>query len=104
MRRKIAAVDGGDVARIQRAQILRVIPVVEMTAKALEAIHGRERRLQPFDGVAVPAQPKSRALTADSRYRPRLVGEVRWASTGRGSSWKLSGGSIWSSAVTKVSK
>src|SRR5579862_4931801 len=33
-----------------------------------------------------------------------LVGDVRWATTGRGSSWKLSGGSIRSSAVTKVSK
>ena len=27
-----------------------------------------------------------------------LVGEVRWATTGSGSSWKLSGGSAWSSA------
>src|SRR4029077_19092418 len=33
-----------------------------------------------------------------------LVGEVRWATTGRGSSWKLSGGSQLSSAVTNVSK
>ena len=28
-----------------------------------------------------------------------LVGEVRWATTGSGSSWKLSGGSPWSSGV-----
>ncbi len=33
-----------------------------------------------------------------------MVGEVRWASTGAGSSWKLSGGSMWSTGVTKVSK
>ncbi len=33
-----------------------------------------------------------------------LVGEVRWATTPRGSSWKLSGGSQLSVAVTKVSK
>ena len=33
-----------------------------------------------------------------------LVGEVRCATTGLGSSWKLSGGSMWSAAVTKVSK
>ena len=33
-----------------------------------------------------------------------LVGEVRCATTGFGSSWKLSGGSIRSSGVTKVSK
>ena len=33
-----------------------------------------------------------------------LVGEVREASTGKGSSWKLSGGSQCSCAVTNVSK
>src|SRR5256886_7910673 len=33
-----------------------------------------------------------------------LVGEVRAATEGAGSSWKLSGGSQFSSAVTKVSK
>src|SRR5579862_8773719 len=33
-----------------------------------------------------------------------LVGEVRWAITPTGCSWKLSGGSQWSSAPTKVSK
>ena len=52
----------------------------------------------------VPSQAKSRAAAAERRYRPRLVGEVRWASAGAGSSWKLSGGSMWSAAVTKVSK
>ena len=33
-----------------------------------------------------------------------LVGDVRWATTGAGSSWKLSGGSSCSCAVTNVSK
>jgi hypothetical protein len=33
-----------------------------------------------------------------------LVGDVRWATTGFGASWKLSGGSMWSSGVTNVSK
>ena len=33
-----------------------------------------------------------------------LVGEVRCATTGLGSSWKLSGGSPWSSGATNVSK
>ena len=32
------------------------------------------------------------------------MGEVRCARTGLRSSWKLSGGSMWSAAVTKVSK
>src|SRR5690349_10662617 len=33
-----------------------------------------------------------------------LVGDVRCATTGLGSSWKLSGGSMLSAGVTKVSK
>src|SRR3954462_9834132 len=52
----------------------------------------------------VPIQPRSRAVTADSRYIPMLVGDVRWATTGAGSSWKLSGGSQLSAAPTNVSK
>ncbi len=53
---------------------------------------------------SVPSHAKSRAAAVERRYRPILVGEVRWASAGTGSSWKLSGGSMWSAAVTKVSK
>ena len=34
---QVAAVDGGDVVRIERAQIPRVVPVVEMAAEAREA-------------------------------------------------------------------
>ena len=34
---------------------------------------------------------------------PMLVGDVRWAMTPPGSSWKLSGGSQWSSGPTKLS-
>src|ERR1700679_527974 len=49
--REIAAVDGGYVARVQRPQIARVIPIVKMTAKLLEPGHGRERRLHPFGEV-----------------------------------------------------
>ena len=33
-----------------------------------------------------------------------FVGDVRCATTGAGSSWKLSGGRPWSSGATKVSK
>jgi hypothetical protein len=40
----------------------------------------------------------------DRRYSPRFVGEVRCATTGFGSSWKLSGGRAWCSAPTNVSK
>ena len=54
MRRKIAAVHGRDVARIQRAQIPCVVPVVEMTAIPLQAAHRRERRLQTLNGLDRP--------------------------------------------------
>ena len=53
---------------------------------------------------SVPIQPKSRAVTVASMYIPMFVGDVRCATTGVGSSWKLSGGSPWSSGRTKVSK
>src|SRR6185369_13598927 len=53
---------------------------------------------------SVPIQPKSRAAAVDRSKSPILVGDVRWAMTGLGSSWKLSGGSMLSDAVTKVSK
>src|SRR5512136_2258014 len=33
-----------------------------------------------------------------------LVGDVRWAATDSGASWKLSGGSMLSAGVTKASK
>ena len=46
---QIAAVDGRDIARIQRAQVAGVIPVQEMAAKALQLLQGVQRRLQPLD-------------------------------------------------------
>src|SRR5205814_5839590 len=58
MRRQIAAVHGRDVARVEGTKIPRVVPVVEMTAKALQAAHRRERRFQSLDGLqrAGPAE------------------------------------------------
>ncbi len=41
MRGQIAAVDGGDVLRIERSQVPCAVPIVEMTAKAGEIAHGR---------------------------------------------------------------
>ena len=102
---QVAAVDRGDILRIERAQIARVVPVVEMPAEPVEAAHGGQRRLQPLDRLGGSRSTRNRGrLAVDRRYRPRLVGEVRCASAGTGSSWKLSGGSMWSAAVTKVSK
>ena len=48
--------------------------------------------------------PKSWAASVDSSSSPLLVGEVRWATTPRGSSWKLSGGSQLSSGPMNSSK
>ena len=45
---QVAAVDRGDIGRIERAQIARVVPIVEMAAEAREVAHGGERRLQPL--------------------------------------------------------
>ena len=51
---QVAAVHGRDVARLQRAQVGRVVPVVEMAAEALQPRHRGERRLQPLDRVGQP--------------------------------------------------
>ena len=48
--------------------------------------------------------PRSAALTVDSSCSPTFVGEVRRATTGSGSSWKLSGASQCVSSVTNFSK
>ncbi len=58
MTREIAAVHRGDVLRVERPQVLRVVPVVEVAAEALEAAHRLERRLETLDGVerAEPAE------------------------------------------------
>jgi hypothetical protein len=49
-------------------------------------------------------KPRSRALTVASSWRPMLVGDVRIATTGRGTSWKLSGASQLLCSMTKRSK
>ena len=86
MARKIAAVDRGDIFRLQRTQIARVVPIVEMAAEALQLAIESSVASSRSTVSSVPIQPKSRAATTDSRYSPRLVGEVRWATTGWGSS------------------
>ena len=52
----------------------------------------------------VPIHPRSRAASAESRYRPMFVDDVRCAMTGAGSSWKLSGGRPLSSGPMTASK
>src|SRR5580658_965891 len=48
---KVAAIHRRDVARIQRAQVLCVVPVVKMTSILLQATQRREGRLQPLNGL-----------------------------------------------------
>jgi hypothetical protein len=100
---EVAAVHRRDVAGRQRRQRGRVVPVVEVAAVALHRLEGPQRGLERGRAARTsPIQPMSCAATADSRYRPMLVGDVRWATTGCGSSWKLSGGRWCSAAVTQV--
>ena len=48
---QISAIDGGDISGIERPQIPRVVPVVEMAAEAREPVHGGQGRLQPLDRI-----------------------------------------------------
>ena len=54
MSREIAAIDRRDVFRIQRAQIKRAVPVVEMPPEALKPVHRLERCLQALQGLVHP--------------------------------------------------
>ena len=102
---QVPAIDRGDIGRIERAQIARVVPIVEMPAKPREAwpwwpaSSPGVRSLRRFPAMRNRGRPPPTEDTARD-----WSGEVRWASAGTGSSWKLSGGSMWSAAVTKVSK
>ena len=64
---QIAAVDGRYVSGIERPQSPRVVPVVEMTAKPGEPVHGGEVASSRSIASIVPVHPKSRALTTDRR-------------------------------------
>ena len=46
---EVAAVNRGKIFRSERAQVTRVIPVVEMTMETFETVHRAERRFEPFD-------------------------------------------------------
>ena len=90
--REVAAVDGRHVARRERRQALRVVPVEQVALEALQALHGRERSVDPLRESLGREKPRSCAASVASSPMPMLVGEVRCASCGSGTSWKLSGG------------
>src|SRR5438477_2486278 len=60
---QITAIHRGDVSRIQRTKISRVIPIVEMAAEALEAAHRGERCFQALDSIG--RSPPSKVAGAD---------------------------------------
>ncbi len=73
---QIAAVDGGHVSRVERAQIARVVPIVEVSAEALQAAHRRKRRLEPFDRLVGP-DPAEVASADDGKEIEAEIGRRR---------------------------
>ena len=73
---QIAAVDGGYVSRVERAQIARVVPIVEMSAEALQPAHRRERRLEPIDRP-VGSDPAEIARADDGKEIEAEIGRRR---------------------------
>src|SRR5207253_5363417 len=49
--REVPAVDRRDVARLERSEGARVVPVVEVTAIFLQSLDRSERRLEPLQQV-----------------------------------------------------
>ncbi len=64
---EIAAIDGGDVARVERLQCRRVVPVEEMAAIARQPQQAGDSRIQPLDGFvgADPAEIARRDNAAE---------------------------------------
>ena len=52
---EITAIDRGDVARVERPQIPRVIPIIEMPAEALQFSHGRKGCFQSCHRIDCPS-------------------------------------------------
>ena len=86
--REVAAVDGRDVLRIERPEVGRVVPVVEVAAEPVHPAHRAERRVEPLDHV-VEADPAEVA----GATRPRAGRGRYWSATSggrsrpRGGSW-----------------
>ena len=84
---EVPAVDRRDVLRVQRTKI-------ESCRTSCRSVRGSARAYSSFRGLppaaprsrVIPSQPKSWAAVTERRYRPRLVGDVRCATTGVGSS------------------
>src|SRR5712691_6267977 len=46
---EVSTIDRGHVLRVERAEVTRVIPVIEMTTETLKAVHRAERGFEPLD-------------------------------------------------------
>ena len=64
---EIAAIHRRDVFRLQRAQLVRLIPIVEMATEPLQSFHGCERRLEALQRVE-RSQP-AEITRGDHRYK-----------------------------------
>src|SRR5206468_9861233 len=73
MPREIAAFDRRDVLRLESVAVLRVVPVVEVAAAALEGVQRLERGLETLDDVegADPAE------IASGHRRQQIQSDVR---------------------------
>ena len=75
---KIAAIHRGNIPRVQRTQVGRIVPVVIMASVSLQLFHRPECRLEPLQCFQY-----SQAIRSHVRRRPRaekvlkLVGDVR---------------------------
>ena len=102
---QVAAVDRRDVRRRQRLERLRCRTSCRSAPVLLQPVERVERLLQPVDQRAA-----GRCSRGRGRRGSRAAAGPCWSarSGGRsrpsGTSWKLSGGSQWSSSPTNVSK
>src|SRR5207248_364206 len=71
---EIPAVYGGDILRVQRTKVPRVVPVVEVAAEAFEFLHRGKSRIQSFGGVE-RAQP---AEIVRGNDRQKIESNVGW--------------------------
>src|SRR3972149_4302356 len=74
---EVSTIDGGYVFRVERAQVTRIIPVIEMTTKTLEAVHRAERGFEPLDS-GHGAAPAALVRGNDGKEIQPEVGR-RWA-------------------------
>ncbi len=74
---QIAAVDRGYILRFERSQVARVIPVVEVAAKSLQALHGRQCCFQALDAF----QRSDPAEVASADGAQQIQAHIRRRST-----------------------